>query len=438
MASITQHVRQIKSDLSAHLRPDLILAACQHARYDWRERILGPVLTVQAFLLQVLHGNTAMTNVARLVGVDFTPSAYCQARRRLPLAVLKILLRRLVTGARDATAEVARWRGHRTFLVDGSSCSMPDTPALQRCFGQPTGQRPGCGFPVAHLLALFDAHTGLLVDVLASSWRLHDLVRVGELHPHLQPGDLLLADRGFCSFAHLALLIQRGVQAVIRVHGQRRVQFGQPYRPYAGVTWSVRLGRDDQLTLWRKTAVPSRVMSRAAYDALPELNLVRELRYRVSRPGYRTRCVTLVTTLLNPQTYPAAALAELYQQRWQAETNLRHLKETLGMRVLHSHSVAGFHKELLAFALVYNLVCLLRTAVARELGVAPARVSFVDALRALRHAPRRGLPRRLVCNPMRPGRYEPRVRKRRPLQYSLMTKPRDELRKALMHETTTA
>lgn len=438
MASITQRVHQIKRDLSAYLQPEQILSACQTARYDWRERILGPVLTVQAFLLQLLHANAAMTNVARLVGADFTPSAYCQARRRLPLSVLKILLRRLVTRARDATAEVAHWRGHRTFLVDGSSCSMPDTPPLQRRFGQPTGQRPGCGFPVAQLLVLFDAHTGLLVDVLASSWRLHDLMRVGELHPHLRRGDLLLADRAFCSFAHLALLIPRGVQAVIRVHGQRRVRFGRPYQRYAGISWPVRLGRADQLTLWRKTGVPSRVMSRAAYDALPELILVRELRYRVSRPGYRTRCVTLVTTLLNPRTYPAEALAELYQQRWQAETNLRHLKETLGMRVLHSRSVPGVHKELLAFALVYNLVCLLRTVVARALGVAPARVSFIDALRALRHAPQRGLPRRLLCNPLRPGRHEPRVRKRRALQYSLMTRPRNELRRALMCKTAIA
>ena len=171
MASIARSVARIKDSLADHVAPERILDACQKARHVWRERLLGPVLTTHAFLLQILHGNTAMTNVARLVNGDFSPGAYCQARQRLPLAVLQSLLRSLVSTARGATAQVARWHGHRTFFVDGSSCSMPDTPALQSAFGQPTGQKPGCGFPVAHLLALFDAHSGLLVELLTSPWR---------------------------------------------------------------------------------------------------------------------------------------------------------------------------------------------------------------------------------------------------------------------------
>lgn len=447
MASISRRVDRIKQDLSHHLPPEMIEAACRRANHTWRQRILDPVHTVQAFLLQVLHYNTAMTHVARLAGSDFTPSAYCQARQRLPLIVLQALLLALVRRTRAFTEDVARWHGHRTFLIDGSSCSMPDTPGLQRAFGQPSGQKPGCGFPVAHLLALFDAYSGMLVDMLVSSWRIHDLTRVAEVHPHLQPGDLLVADRGFCSYAHLAVLRRQGIEAVIRVGAQRHVSFGGKRFEHMGITWPRRLGRRDQLTRWFKTSVRSRVMSPEAYDALPAWMLVRELQYHVAQRGYRTRRVTLVTTLLDCDRYPVEALAELYYARWQAETNLRDLKRTLGMNVLKSRSEAGVRKELLAFALVYNLVCMLRTAAAMEIGVSPNRMSFVDALRALQslrlvdalHALQQlrclGPPYHLLVNPHRPGRHEPRVRKRRPPQYSLMTQPRDTLRNALKATT---
>jgi hypothetical protein len=429
--SITAALQQIKDQLHHHVTPADIHAACQAAGYDWRERVLGPVLTVRALLLQILHA-TAMTGVSRLTGVSFSASAYCQALGRLPVDILRSLLRQVVTRQRRDTEAVARWRGHRVFFVDGSSCSMPDTPPLQRRFGQPSGQQPGCGFPVAHLLMLFDAYTGLLVDVLASSWRIHDLTRVGEVHPHLRAGDVLVADRGFCSFAHVALLQQQGVHVVIRVHGQRHVSFRPRQHHWAGGDWPLRLGHEDQLTLWRKTGVPSRVLPRDVYEALPETLIVRELRYRVTPRGYRTRVVTLVTTLLDAAAYPPAALADLYHRRWQAEVNLRHLKDTLGMGVLRSRSVAGVERELLAFALVYNLICALRTVVALHLGTTPARVSVVDVLRLLRHGLARGAAAAIVVNPDRPARHQPRVVKRRPLEYSRLTRPRPELKRELL------
>ena len=285
---------------------------------------------------------------------------------------------------------------------------MPDTSELQRHFGQPTEQKPGCGFPVAHLLALFDACTGMLIDVLASSWRIHDLTRVSELHPRLQIGDLLVADRGFCSYAHLALLQQQGIQAVLRVHQRRRVSFKVNRYYWGNMAWPKRLGHNDQLTLWHKTSVASRVMSREAYEALPEMLVVRELRYRVHSRGYRTREVTLVTTLLDPEQYPSAALAELYHRRWQAEVNLRHLKDTLGMRVLRSQTEAGVERELLAFALVYNLVCAVMTVVAVHLETTPERISLMDVLRLLRHGLNRLIVAAIVVNPDRPGRVQPR------------------------------
>ncbi len=168
------------------------------------------------------------------------------------------------------------------------------------------------------------------------------------------------------------------------------------------------------------------------YDALPETLLVRELRYRVMQPGYRTREVTLVTTLLNAERYPASELAELYDRRWQAEVNLRHLKETLGLRVLRSQSVAGVERELLAFALVYNAICAVLTVIAVHLETAPERVSVVDVLRLLRHGLDRLTVAAIVLNADRPGRVQPRVVKRRPLQYALMTRPRAQLKRDLL------
>lgn len=120
------------------------------------------------------------------------------------------------------------------------------------------------------------------------------------------------------------------------------------------------------------------------------------------------------------------------------EVNLRHLKETLGLKVLHSQTVAGVRKELLAFSLVYNLVraVMLKTAAQRD--VAPDRVSFIDALRWLRAPWDAGQSAPLIINPLRPGRFEPRVRKCRPPQYTLMTQPRAKLRKALLEQSLAA
>ena len=134
-------------------------------------------------------GNTACAHLPRLTGLTFTASAYCQARSRLPLAVLQALLRRLVETCRPLTDTVGLWHGHRTWLVDGTGVSMPDTPDLQRAFGQPTNQAVGCGFPVARVLALFHAGTGLLQHVLTAPLRSHEMSRVARLHPELRPGD---------------------------------------------------------------------------------------------------------------------------------------------------------------------------------------------------------------------------------------------------------
>jgi hypothetical protein len=442
-------LRRLKQDPARELDRPAILDVCRQVGHRWRASVLDPVATIHLFLLQVLHGNTAVNHLPRLSGLGFTDSAYCQARARLPLELFQRLLVRIADRLRPTIDDAGLWLGHRLFHVDGSGVSMPDTRELRDHFGQPSNQAPGCGFPVAHLLALFHAGTGMILEVLTGPLCTHDMSGVAKLHPRLRGGDVLVGDRGFCSFAHLALLLERGIHGVFRVHQRQIVDF-TPGRPHArpgdkgaakGLPrsrWLRRLGVTDQVVEWLKPRARPEWMSAVRYAALPDRIEVRELRYRTNRPGFRVRAVTLVTTLTDAELYSSEALAELYRGRWEVEVNLRHLKTTMKMEVLRCETVAGVSKELLMYALAYNLVRLVMLEASRRQGVAVDRISFVDALRWLAEArPGASLPE-LVVNPDRPGRSEPRVRKRRPKPYPLMQKPRSELRKALLEQDVAA
>ena len=443
MGSIAAIIEHFKTHWEKPFEPQLVERICAEVGHQWRERCLTPWLTLGAFLLQILHGNTACAHVPHLTGQRFSATAYCQARKRLPLEVLERLLSHVAAMFRAATAGVERWRGHRVWVVDGSSFSMPDTTELKTHFGQPSGQRPGCGFPVASLLALFDTASGLLTEVRARPHRVHDMSGVEQLHACLAPGDVLLGDRGFCSYAHLALLTMRGVLAMFRLHQRQLVSFrkGRPHarkvskRKRKGQPTSRfvrKLSRYDQWVDYLKPSQRPRWMAAEVFATLPDMLRVREFRFWTHRPGYRTRCITVVTTLLDPQRYPLAELAGLYGQRWQVETDLKHLKITLGMDVLHTKTVEGVSKELAMFVLAYNLVRLTMLEAAHRQQVPVTRISFVDALRWLLSPASLDGSRPLVVNPFRPGRLEPRVRKRRPKEYPLMKRPRAALRKSLL------
>jgi hypothetical protein len=446
VSSILRAVARIKADVAVLLQAATIERLCRDLGHTWRDRILTPVVTVHAFLLQVLHGNTACDHVPHLLGGRFSGEAYGQARRRLPLELFQRLLAAVIGTLASCRDAAQRWCGHRAWLLDGSSCSMPDTPQLQEAFGQPGAQQPGCGFPVAHLLALFHAGTGLLQKVLTAPLRTHDLAQAWQMHPELQPGDVLVADRGFCSFAHLAQLLTSGLFGVFRLHQKTIVSFRkgrlhippQPrHRWWKGVKglprsrWVRWLGRRDQLVEYYKPTSLPHWITAEAYAALPAAIIVRELRFAIRVPGMRTREVTLVTTLLDALRYPAAELAQLYFDRWQVEVNLRHLKQTLHLDVLRSKTVDGIHKELCMIALAYNLVRLVMCAAAERQQVQPERISFIDALRWLTNARPGQELRPLHVHRVR-HRAEPRVRKRRPKSYALMKRPRAELRKALL------
>jgi Transposase DDE domain len=447
--ALTTALRQVRDELANLLEAAALRELCRSLGHRWRERLLDPVTTIHLFLLQILHHNTACTHLARLTGLAFTASAYCQARARLPLAVCQALLRRLADIVAPVTDACGLWHGHRTWLVDGSGVSMPDTAVLQQAFGQPTNQSQGCGFPVARLLALFHAGTGLLRSFLVSPLRSHEMAQVSLLHPGLQSGDVLVGDRAFGTFAHLALLVGRGLHGLFRMTQRRVVDF-TPNRPppprwntrrltgKARSRWVRTLGPDDQVVEWYKPYARPNWLSAEEYAALPLTLMVREARYAVDQPGFRVRTVTLVTTLLDAAAYPLEDLAGLYRQRWTAETNLKHLKTTLGMDVLHCQTEAGVLKELTLFAVVYNLVRLVMLEAGRRQGVPPERISFVDALRWLSSSPP-GMPLPpLVVNPDRPDRVEPRCQKRRPKKYPFMMRPRGVLRQRIMSQRVPA
>ena len=367
MLSIPQALDRIKGRLTDSVPAPLIERLCRDLAYRWRDRELGPVVTTHLFLRQVLHGNAAVAHLRRLSGLDFTDSAYCQARARLPLELLQRLQRAVTDGLRadgDERPE-SRWLGHRVFLLDGSGFSMPDTDALRGHFGQPSGQADGCGFPVAHLMALFDARRGYLLEAAAQPLNTHDMSQAAALHRRLREGDVLVGDRAFGSYAHLALCRGRGLDGLFRAHQRQIVDFRPGRRHVAPGTkavkgrprsrWLRRLGRWDQWVEYYKPKDRPEWMTDDQYAALPDSIVVRELRYAVKRPGCRTRVVTLVTTLLDPARYAAEELARLYGLRWDVETDLRRLKQTMRMDVLRCETVDGVRKELAVFVLMYIL-----------------------------------------------------------------------------------
>jgi hypothetical protein len=330
------------------------------------------------------------------------------------------------------------WCGLQALLVDCSSTIAPCTDDSLKAFGQPSGQKPGCGFPVPKVLALFDAFTGLIIHLLAYPLFTHEQSKVWKLHPLLGAGAVLVADRGFCSFAHLAMIVAAGADAVFRLHHRQIVNF-KPYRPVRkkgekgkpNSRFIKRLGKRDQIVEWIRPRSQPKWMTPEQYAALPPTMLVREVRYTLRNYGQRTLCVTIATTLLNPVKYPKEKIAELYNVRWSVETRFAELKTTLKMRKVKSQTADGVLKELAVYALVFNLVHAVMLEAARKQKVTPDRISFIDAVRWLISAdPGEALPA-LVVNPLRPNRHEPRVIKDLQDTYRKMTKPRNKLRKDL-------
>jgi Transposase DDE domain len=383
---------------------DQTLSQLGHA---WRDRLLSPLVTLKLFLIQVLAGNCSIAAVRQLAGIDFAPSSYSDARKRLPLDVLQWLLQWLQERA-EQTLGIVKKIGPRILIADGSSYSMPDTPELRAHFDLPAGTRPGVGYPAGKLMGLLDAATGMFISLLALPLFTHDMRGVIGLHPMLREGDILLGDRAFCSFCHLAMLQARGVFACVRLHQRRK-------ETVSGVS------------RWKRPTEPPEWMDLIGLALLPQFMDIRIVAYTIARKGYRTRRVLIATTLMDRTLWPDEKIAELYGQRWQIETCFDHLKTTMNMNVLRCTTLDGVTRELAMYLAAYNLVRLAMLAAAQRQQVSVDRISFADAMRWLlaRILGHSGV-QRLIVNPHRPGRSQLRVIRRRLKEYPLLKKSRRE------------
>lgn len=459
MERIAYYRELLKNDLWGRLTP---LADCLSPEdiratsedYCWRDRIWNPVLTFWTFLVQVLHPGSACREAVAWVLAEqaikserrISPdaSAYCQARKRVPLSVFVAILHKVGQYLQDKAKDQPLWYGRRVRLVDGSSCSMPDTPDLQAVFGQPDGQKRGCGFPVARIVAMFCWTTGAVLDVAIGPYRSSELTLVHPLWGQLKRGDIVLADRFYCTYVILAKLLAHGCDAVFRLHGgrSRTMDFRK----------GKRLGRHDRLMTWDRPTICPRGLSREQWMALPENLTIRVLRFSTYVPGFRSWTILVATTLLDPGAYPLEAIAALYGDRWTVELRLRDIKTTMQMDVLLGKSPDVVRKEIIMHLLAYNLIRALMGQAAQKHGRPLHCLSFVGTVQHLNAlAPylwlfagtnQSDVLYALLLEwiardklPHRSGRVEPRAVKRRPKEYDRLNKPRHELRLALLRKT---
>ena len=347
-------------------------------------------------------------------------SAYCQARARLPLELLQQLIQRVGNSLQQRGPEVARWCGRVVKVLDGTTLSAEDTPANQKVFAQPKSQKKGCGFPLVRLVALFSLASGALLGFATGNYLQSELALAAQLWTLLEPGDVLLADRYFGCYRVLALVLGCQADAVCRLHASRQADF----------RYGKRRGPLDRHLVWRRPKQVPAGLSVLEWLRLPATLTVRLVRFSVSEKGFRTRRVTLVTTLLDAQKYPVSALAALYRRRWQVELSFRQIKTALGMEHLAVKSPAMIDRSLAMHLLAYQLIRGLMQEAALSWDVPLERISFQGAVDLTQHfgeALLRARTRRqrtelyadllriLAADevPERAGRHEPRALKRR-------------------------
>src|SRR4051794_9264136 len=419
----------------------------------WLDRIFSPLVTLWVFLGQVLSADhSCRAAVARLIAhrlargqspCSAETGAYCQARKRLPESFFADVARQ--TGrALDAQADPQwLWKRRRVYIYDGSSVSMPDTPANQAAYPQPVVQKPGLGFPLARIAAVFSLACGAVLDLGICRYAGKGQSELGMLRTLwdlFRPGDVVLADRLLCAWTEMVMLQQRGVDCVCRLSSHRQADFRRGRR----------LGKGDHIVVWPKPPRP-RTIDREAYALLPDALTVRECRVQVEQPGFRVQTLIIATTLLDESAFAKSDLAQLYRARWHAELDLRSLKQTLQMDVLRCKTPEMVRKELWTHVLAYNLIRTIIAQAASTHGLEPRSLSFKGAVQtleafqpalallgehdpALRAALYEQLLKAIASQRVgdRPDRVEPRRRKRRPKPYDRLMKPRHEAKRQLL------
>lgn len=414
--------------LGRYLPAKAITKLVQASGQRFRKRIYTPLVTLWGMISQALSDNAsdraAIHRLAAWFGVDASAKSggYCAARQRLPLRLLEDVAK-YVAGKAPQHQRVFKDRG--VCVLDGCNVTLADTKENQDMYPQPPGQTPGCGFPVIHFAALMDHATGCVVDMVFGSLREHDARLARPLWDHLKPGDILLIDRGFSSYALMSALGKRGVHVVARQH-QRRKNSSE----FSDTQRLVVSGFQECWEWWER---PSKVPDWIRAE-LPEKLRVRVIHCHLPNGG-----ILILNTLLSEEDYSAEELCELYRTRWRIETMFADLKVTLGLDNVLPKSPASAHRLLWAHALAYNLLCRLLLDVAKEHRVPRCQLSLKGAADALAAGVALGVKtlkeawawvaRRIAQDrqPERPDRLEPRVRKRRPKQPPLMTKPRHQL-----------
>jgi DDE family transposase len=417
----------------------------------WRSILYTPWVTFWTFFWQVLSPDrscrSALKRLAAWMGLrgrkldDEDTSPYCKARARLPESALRRLMRLLGLKSHQEAPEPWRWCGRNVKVVDGSTAIMPDTLANQRAYPQSPSQKPGLGFPIARFVVLFCLATGSALEAAIGKYQGK---QTGEnalfrslWDEALEPDDVVLGDRYYCSYFDIAMLKQRGVDSVFRLHQRRPCDFRRGRR----------LGQEDQIVTWFRPQRPD-WMDEETDHQIPESMEIRQVRIHVGKPGFRTRVLEIATTLLDPEMYTKADLAALFRQRWHAELDLRSIKIVLGMDMLRCKTPEMVRKEIWMTLLGYNVIRALMVEASKEHGRDPRRVSFKGALQTLQEfapglregsSPQRRwlwtiLLRSIASDAVgtRPDRIEPRARKRRPKPYPLLTKPRRQAKAALL------
>jgi len=438
---------EVENEFARFLTSDLLVPTPRGP--GSRKRTYTLRRTFWYFLWQVLQPWTACRAVVRKVQaemetpqrlIDENSSAFCQARARLPLALLHNGLQQTAVSAdRLARDGVPGWK-RPIKVVDVTSFTTPDTLANRKEYHYPSGQKKGCGFPVMRALAIFSLVSGAVQQIVSDACYTAELVMLKPLWSTFQRGDILLGDRAYGGFALLAAFSIRGVDVVARLHQRRQLDLRR----------AEKLGSHDWLTVFQKPYEPPPYMSKTEWSALPDAIPVRIIHSRLAVKGFRTKTIWILTTLLDPELYPAAAIAGLYLFRWQIELSFRDLKTTMGMETLRCLSPHMIERELRMFLIAYNCLRALMAEAAGKYRFPRQRISFkgtMDAIRSfhpvmLRAHSRRGLARlhaRMLeilvadCLPQRPGRVEPRAVKKRPKPYPLLTKPRHSF-KAIPHK----
>jgi hypothetical protein len=415
---------------------------------DGPDDVYTPAVTLWAFLAQCLSASkSCVAAVARVLVLRVAlglpacaagSGAYCKARAKLPPALLRRLALQVGAAVEKQVPDAWRWRGRRVLLADGCEVSMPDTPANQKEYPQLQSQKPGLGFPRLRLVVLLAFASAGIVGAAMGPCKGKggsetELFRA--LLERIEAGDLIVADRYYCTWWLVALLRQRGADVCFRLHQLRHYDFDKGQR----------LGPGDHVARWPKPRRPP-WMDEDCYQALPEALLVREVEVVVERPGYRVRRLVVATTLAEAGRYSRNDIADLYHRRWHVELDIRAIKQTLRMDVLSCKTPEGVRREVWAHLLAYNLARKVLSQAALAGDVQPRQLSFAGAVQTL-DAFRwplslggddggrllQALLRAVATHEVgkRPGRVEPREVKRR-RKAKLMTRPRAQRRAELL------